>query len=268
MSEDWGIFTDDLDDMPQQMTSLLPSSLKDIWEDDSPLTNATNPPLFSRSPTPQNHFGFPEFGSQPKHTRPFPFAESAPALSFMDDREGAVPTAEPEISILEPQVPDASAQFFLVQFHPNRVELFKWNQSKHLNVGDYVLTEADRGYDVGHIVEAVHKPTAREIKSAKSIVRTASHHEIAQLPTKVEREAKAKELCQQKAKELGLPMLITGAEFQFDGKKLTFYYTASDYVDFRNLVRALFKTFGMRIWMVWHDGNAPVRDVLQRNERH
>ena len=63
-------------------------------------------------------------------------------------------------------------------------------------------------------------------------------------------------------------MLITGAEFQFDGKKLTFYYTASIYVDFRNLVRTLFKTFGMRIWMVWHDGHAPVKDVLQRNEHH
>jgi cell fate regulator YaaT (PSP1 superfamily) len=47
-------------------------------------------------------------------------------------------------------------------------------------------------------------------------------------------------------------MNITRAEFQFDGKKLTFYYTADAYVDFRDLVRALFKVFGTRIWMVWY----------------
>ena len=69
-----------------------------------------------------------------------------------------------------------------------------------------------------------------------------------------------------KVKELGLPMLITDAEYQMDGKKLTFYYTASKYVDFRNLVRVLFKTFSTRIWMVWHDGNAPVKDVFTRGE--
>jgi cell fate regulator YaaT (PSP1 superfamily) len=52
-------------------------------------------------------------------------------------------------------------------------------------------------------------------------------------------------------------MDITRAEFQFDGKKLTFYYMAAAYVDFRDLVRALFRVFGTRIWMVWYKRGDP-----------
>ena len=79
-------------------------------------------------------------------------------------------------------------------------------------------------------------------------------------------EVNALKICQMKVKELNLPMEITGAEYQYDGKKLTFYYSATQYIDFRNLVRILFKIFSTRIWMVWHDGNAPVKDVLTKNE--
>jgi cell fate regulator YaaT (PSP1 superfamily) len=124
-----------------------------------------------------------------------------------------------------------------------------------VNVGDYVLTEADRGFDVGRIVGLVTRPSPRDATGAKAIVRPATQKEIEQLPEKAEREGRALELCRSKTSELGLPMNITRAEFQFDGKKLTFYYTAGSYVDFRELVRTLFKIFGTRIWMVWYEGN-------------
>ena len=50
-------------------------------------------------------------------------------------------------------------------------------------------------------------------------------------------------------KGLGLDMKLTDVEFQGDGKKATFYYTAEDRVDFRELVRALASAFGVRIEM-------------------
>jgi cell fate regulator YaaT (PSP1 superfamily) len=124
-----------------------------------------------------------------------------------------------------------------------------------VNVGDYVLTEADRGFDVGRIVGVVARPSPRDATGAKVIVRPATRNEIEQLPEKAERERRALELCRSKTAEHGLPMNITRAEFQFDGKKLTFYYTAASYVDFRDLVRTLFKIFGTRIWMVWYEGS-------------
>ena len=260
MSGDWGLFTEDYnDDAYQPMSQFLPTSLQDVWDDQPQFVPSSFTP---NTPSPRMHSQFPEIGSAPRKSgKPFPFAESAPALSFMEDVEGAIPTAEPEI---KQTVKNSKVVYFMVQFHPNRVEIHHWNQDKEIKIGDYVVTEADRGYDIGKVVDRVDRPSQKEIKSSKEIVRLASHHEISQLPLKAERERKAKELCQAKAIELNLPMTITGAEFQFDSKKLTFFYTASSYVDFRNLVRILFRTFGMRIWMVWHDGKAPVRDVLQR----
>ena len=115
---------------------------------------------------------------------------------------------------------------------------------------DYVVTEADRGYDVGKVITEIERPSTRDIRVAKIIQRKATENEIARLEQKAIQEENAIKVCQQKANELKLPMTIMGAELQFDGKKLTFYYSANDYIDFRDLVRILFKVFGTRIWMV------------------
>ena len=261
MSEDWSLFTEDgIDENYRQIDNLLPSSLKDMWNEPSSFQDNYNfrPKQTFNSMSPQ---------SMPKHNKPFPFAQREPALSFKEDFEGAIETPEPALPVRTLSTETAPERYFMVQFHPNRVELYQWINEKDLNVGDFVVAEADRGYDVGRIVAHGVVPNGNDSKSTKSIIRLASQHEISQLPIKEEREKRAMDFCQGKARELGLPMQITGAEFQFDGKKLSFYYTANSYIDFRSLVRVLFKTFGMRIWMVWHDGNAPVRDVLQRSEQ-
>lgn len=48
---------------------------------------------------------------------------------------------------------------------------------------------------------------------------------------------------------LGLEMKISDVEFQGDGSKATFYYTAEDRVDFRQLIKDMAKAFGIRIEM-------------------
>jgi cell fate regulator YaaT (PSP1 superfamily) len=93
-----------------------------------------------------------------------------------------------------------------------------------------------------------------ECRPGRLQVITATEAEVEELKQKSEREDRAVEVCRSKTAELGLPMTITRAEFQFHGKKLTFYYTAVSDVDFWDLVRTLFKVFGTRIWMAWCDG--------------
>jgi cell fate regulator YaaT (PSP1 superfamily) len=134
--------------------------------------------------------------------------------------------------------------------------------------GDFVITDGDRGIDIGQVISPAERPSMKELKNIKSVIRKATQQEVATVAEKEIRQREALQLCQTKARELSLPMEITGAEFQFDGKKLTFYYSATKYVDFRDLVRALFRFFGTRIWMVWHDGNAPVKDVFTRGAHH
>jgi cell fate regulator YaaT (PSP1 superfamily) len=46
-----------------------------------------------------------------------------------------------------------------------------------------------------------------------------------------------------------LPMEVCDAEWQWDRRKLTFYYTADTRVDFRELVRELFRVYKTRVWM-------------------
>jgi len=62
-----------------------------------------------------------------------------------------------------------------------------------------------------------------------------------------DREEQALEKCRQKIAEYGLPMKVIKAEFNFDGSRLVFYFTAEKRVDFRKLVKELAKTFRSRI---------------------
>ena len=48
---------------------------------------------------------------------------------------------------------------------------------------------------------------------------------------------------------IDLAMEITDAEWQWDRRKLTFFYLADQRVDFRELVRELFRLYKTRIWM-------------------
>ena len=158
-------------------------------------------------------------------------------------------------------------EYYFVQFHPNRTLLVKNIPRIPLVQNEYVITEADRGFDIGRVVRSEPHPLEKDAITARNILRRASQQEIAMIPSKQAKESKAREVCQEKANELGLPMRITATELQFDGKKLTVYFTANQYIDFRNLVHTLFRVFGTRIWMVWYDGSAPVRDVFTHHSR-
>lgn len=46
-----------------------------------------------------------------------------------------------------------------------------------------------------------------------------------------------------------LNIKILNAEFQFDRKKLTFYYVCEERNDFRDLIKELFKYYKTRIWL-------------------
>ncbi|KAK5953190.1 hypothetical protein OHC33_005758 [Knufia fluminis] len=83
----------------------------------------------------------------------------------------------------------------------------------------------------------------------KMIKRLAATHEIQALQEKEGNEAKAKRICQQKVIEHGLNMEVLDAEFQMDGKKLTFYFFSNEYINFNSLVTDLFKMYKTRIWM-------------------
>ncbi len=60
-------------------------------------------------------------------------------------------------------------------------------------------------------------------------------------------EPRVRQVVRERVKHFGLKMKVSDAEWQFDGNKLTIYFTAERRVDFRELVRDLARTFRTRI---------------------
>ncbi|TCD68601.1 hypothetical protein EIP91_010392 [Steccherinum ochraceum] len=167
---------------------------------------------------------------------------------------------------------------FIVEFKAGRTDLFYCTDlSQDIRAGDLVIVEADRGKDLGKVVndtitlaevEAFQKqqklmnmaetptsPTAagpsggvKDI-NPKMIYNKATRQDTQALATKIHDEAKALELCKTKVKQRKLPMEVVDAEYQWDRRKLTFYFIAEKRIDFRELVRELFRLYKTRIWM-------------------
>ena len=62
-------------------------------------------------------------------------------------------------------------------------------------------------------------------------------------------EAKCLAIVQAKSRQKNLPMEIVDAEYQWDRRKLTFFFVSEQRIDFRELVKDLFKIYKTRIWM-------------------
>jgi hypothetical protein len=151
----------------------------------------------------------------------------------------------------------------LIEFKRKRV--LQFDSSYFVGPGEYVVVGGDRGEDVGLVIYTWCETTSKTVKGIGltgsslsrnigvgmgTVLRIATELETTQLHNvQAELERRAVDVCMQRVLEHGLPMVIVDAEYQFDKKKLTFYFEAQQRMDFRELVRDLFKTFRARIWM-------------------
>lgn len=117
-----------------------------------------------------------------------------------------------------------------------------------LKVGTYVVVDTARGEDIGQIAIAPRQVADGEVMGQlKGILRRAEPWDLLQMQHFRDREGQVLEKCRQKIAEYNLPMKVIKAEYNFDGSRLVFYFTAEKRVDFRKLVKELAKTFRSRI---------------------
>lgn len=83
----------------------------------------------------------------------------------------------------------------------------------------------------------------------KKILRTANHGEVSQLMENRKAESAAHDQCLRLVEQHNLNLKLVDVEYQFDRKKITFFYTADERVDFRQLVKDLAAVFRTRIEM-------------------
>ena len=143
-----------------------------------------------------------------------------------------------------------------VAFRGNRKEFFLWDYPDPPALKSAIIVDADRGEDLGYVHalgELAEKrnggcahgcgnsaPTRKALRVA-----TSRDKGTAEELTRLNDEARHKAM--ERVRANGLAMKLSDAEWQWDRKKLTFYFTAEKRVDFRNLVRDLASLFRTRI---------------------
>ena len=125
-----------------------------------------------------------------------------------------------------------------------------------LSIGDLVVVKAERGYDLGHVTlkggliqVQMKKKKVDPKKDLLAIVRKANQKDIDLWTQSREKEESIKKRSREMAISLKLKMKISDIEYQGDGSKVTFYYTAAGRVDFRQLIRDMARAFNTRIEM-------------------
>ncbi len=144
-----------------------------------------------------------------------------------------------------------------VRFKNSRKEFFRNADKLSLSIGDVVATQAKSGHDVGIVtltgelvkVQMKRKKVDHEDKTLPKIYRKASQRDIDLWQKCRDKEEAIKKRSREIAISLNLQMKLSDVEFQGDGSKATFYYTAEDRVDFRQLIKDMAKAFGIRIEM-------------------
>lgn len=145
-----------------------------------------------------------------------------------------------------------------VRFKNGRKQYYKNTENLTLSIGDIVATQAKSGHDIGMVTltgELVRiqmkrkKVDINDSENVLKIYRKASQKDIDIWSKSRDREEPMKVKARQFAIDLNLKMKISDIEFQGDGSKATFYYTAEERVDFRELIKVYAREFKIRIEM-------------------
>ncbi len=115
-------------------------------------------------------------------------------------------------------------------------------------IGDHAIVETAKGLEYGEVVSPVRSIGDENVlQPLKPVIRKATERDDEQVRDNAKKEASALRTCQEKAREHGLDMKVTEAEYAFDNSKILFYFTAEGRVDFRELVKDLASVFHTRI---------------------
>nr|WP_183972258.1 regulatory iron-sulfur-containing complex subunit RicT [Runella defluvii] len=143
-----------------------------------------------------------------------------------------------------------------VKFKGGRKEYFRNINQLELLTGDYVVCEMASGYHIGAVslqgdlvrLQMTKKKVADD-ENIKSIYRVGNPRDMEKHEQSVARDLPTMYRARELVKELKLNMKLSDVEFQSDNTKATFYYSADERVDFRELIKVLAGEFKVRIEM-------------------
>ena len=114
--------------------------------------------------------------------------------------------------------------------------------------GQGVIIETARGVEYGECVkENTLVEDSAVVQPLRPMIRLATEEDKKTLQRNREKEERAFRICQEKIAEHKLEMKLVEVEYNFEGNKILFFFTAEGRVDFRALVKDLASVFHTRI---------------------
>ncbi|WP_438976902.1 PSP1 domain-containing protein [Polaribacter sp.] len=146
---------------------------------------------------------------------------------------------------------------FEVRFKNGRKHFFRNVDNLTISMGDVIAVEGNPGHDIGIVslagelvkVQMKKRNVPIDSEDIKKIYRKATQKDIDIWQQARAREEETQKRGREILGRLGLQMKLSDVEFQGDGNKATFYYTADARVDFRQLIRDLASAFSIRVEM-------------------
>lgn len=138
----------------------------------------------------------------------------------------------------------------------SRKEFFRNNTNYILQKGDWLTVEGTGGVDIGQVSLTgelvklqLKKYGVKENDVSKRVLHPSTDDELEVCSRNKERESELLVRSRAISKSLNLDMKICEVELQADGRKGTFFYTADQRVDFRELIRVFANDFRLKVEM-------------------
>jgi cell fate regulator YaaT (PSP1 superfamily) len=143
-----------------------------------------------------------------------------------------------------------------VRFKNGRKEFYKNSEGLNLTTGDSVIVEVPNGHHLGFVsmqgelvrLQMQKKKIAND-SEIKKIYRIAHQKDIEKFEEVRKRELPTLYRTREIIRSLKLEMKLSDIEYQADNTKATFFYSADDRVDFRELIKILAGEFRIRVEM-------------------
>ena len=143
-----------------------------------------------------------------------------------------------------------------VRFKNGRKEFFRNTDKINLTTGDAVIVEVPNGHHLGYVslqgelvrLQMQKKKIAND-SEIKKIYRIANQKDLEKFEEVKKRELPTLYRTREILRDLKLEMKLSDIEYQSDNTKATFYYSADDRIDFRELIKVLAGEFKIRVEM-------------------
>lgn len=143
-----------------------------------------------------------------------------------------------------------------VRFKNGRKDFFRNEDRITLFAGDPVIVESATGHHLGYVslqgelvrLQMLKKKVADD-DEIKKIYRIANQKDLEKFEDVQKRDLPTLYRTREIIRQLNLNMKLSDVEFQADNTKATFFYSAEDRVDFRELIKLLAGEFKVRVEM-------------------